>query len=194
MCLFCKQYAYLLSPCLTESACRSKSVEIKGWGKWLCFSWFTQPSEAGWQRRRRRRHAELQRSEVVWERPPCTRRRTRATAPDKEDPPPHSPRQYCTRLHEKALTHARGGARSNTHSLRRHWASGEFSYTYAWWGGRRGKGLVGKWDACSRSVQHRIQLVCQVVKHAANVVQDGDCCFFSGERAGSWARIKEGFG
>lgn len=37
----------------------------------------------------------------------------------------------------------------------------------------------------SRSVQHCIQLVCQVVKHAADVVQDGDRRFFTGERAGS---------
>lgn len=116
MCLFCKQYAYLLSPCLTESACRSKSVEIKGWGKWLCFSWFTQPSEAGWQRRRRRWHAELQRSEVVWERPPCTRRRTRATAPDKEDPPPPLPSSVLYKATWESA-HARTRGRMLEHTL-----------------------------------------------------------------------------
>lgn len=34
------------------------------------------------------------------------------------------------------------------------------------------------------SVEHRIQLVCQVVKHAADVVQDGDCSLFAGEGDG----------
>lgn len=39
---------------------------------------------------------------------------------------------------------------------------------------KRWEGLVGKETFGSRSVQHCIQLVCQVVKHAADVVQDGD--------------------
>lgn len=41
-------------------------------------------------------------------------------------------------------------------------------------------GLVG--DAGRRSVQHCIQLVCQVVKHAADVVQDGHCRLLTGKR------------
>lgn len=36
-----------------------------------------------------------------------------------------------------------------------------------------------------RSVEHCIQLVCQVVKHAADVIQDGNGCLFAGRREGN---------
>lgn len=42
-----------------------------------------------------------------------------------------------------------------------------------------------------RSVEHCVQLVCQVVKHAADVIQDGDCCLLAGKRAGSWILKKK---
>lgn len=86
----------------------------------MCFSWSTQPSEAEWQRRRRRwrRHAELQRSEVVSERPPCTRRRTRATAPDKEDSLPPSPLVSTVQGYMRKRSRTHEGAHARTHALR----------------------------------------------------------------------------
>lgn len=57
--------------------------------------------------------------------------------------------------------------------------------------GGEGKRACWRRDVGSGSVEHCIQLVCQVVKHAADVVQDGDCCLFAGKRAGNWMAEEE---
>lgn len=62
-------------------------------------------------------------------------------------------------------------------------------------GGREGgRGFVGDETLAGGSVQHCVQLVGQVVKHAADVVQDGDRCLLVGESAGSWTAKQEELG
>lgn len=50
-----------------------------------------------------------------------------------------------------------------------------------------GGGWMG--DAGRRSVQHCVQLVCQVVKHAADVVQDGHRSLLTGKEMSNQTRV-----
>lgn len=53
----------------------------------------------------------------MWERPPCTRRRTRATAPDKEDPPPPTPLVSTVQGYMRKRSRTHEGAHARTHTL-----------------------------------------------------------------------------
>lgn len=55
----------------------------------------------------------------MWERPPCTRRRTRATAPDKEDPPPPTPLVSTVQGYMRKRSRTHEGAHARTLSLGR---------------------------------------------------------------------------
>lgn len=88
---------------------------------------------------------------------------------------------------------ARAHAQTHAHTLSRSAsieALGEFflRHLHMMEGREKGGGACWKRDDGRRSVQHCVQLVCQVVKHAADVVQDGDRRLFAGKRAGEQRR------
>lgn len=107
-----------------------------------------------------------------------------ATAPEKEDPPTRPP-AYCKKLYEKRCSRRD----TRTHFLSTSIESQEsFFDTPTHDGEERGGRACWERDVDGRSVQHCIQLVRQVVKHGADVVQDGHRRLFTGRRTG-----KEGF-
>lgn len=90
---------------------------------------------------------------------------------------------YCTRLREKRSSWRDIRSDTQTRTLRAPALSIErvfFTHLRMVEEREGGRGLMG--DAGRRSVQHCIQLVGQVVKHAADVVQDGHCSLLTGKR------------
>lgn len=100
----------------------------------------------------------------------------RATAPEKRD-------SLLSNVHGWLLRkHLGRGRRSNTRSSKgQHLAVGQFSSCAYTGRGRWEKGERPCWrkDVGKKSIKHRIQLVCQVVEHAADVIQDRHRCFFA---------------
>lgn len=206
---FCKQYAYLpvsLSDRVRISArsCRDKrtrrGVEGVGVGGGVIVLLNARsPLRLGG---RWRRLAGLQRSEVVWEQllPPDRKKREEDSFPSLVDlcksymkkRPRRKGHTLCTtRAHSQSI---------GVEPQKSFFFSPPPRFVCVFFlffdtpthdvGGREERGKktarVGRWKEMfgSRSVQHGVQLVCQVVKHAADVVQDGDGGFFAGERAG----------
>lgn len=92
---------------------------------------------------------------------------------------------YCTRLHKERSSWRDIRSDTRTRTLRAPALSIErVFFTHLRMTeereGEGGQGLMG--DAGRRSVQHCIQLVGQVIKHAADVVQDGHCGLLTGKR------------
>lgn len=99
----------------------------------------------------------------------------RATAPEKRDSLLSNEHGYSGSTW--------GGADAQTHALQRAsistWESFLLTPTQDVAGGVGGERPCWRKDVGKKSIKHRIQLVCQVVKHAADVVQDRDRCFFA---------------